>query len=95
MPQPKANKAEIVLRSHRALEMIMRSTLDGLHDAACFQAFNPHSDCVQILSISPPNDTDVAVFDTTATIHAFPQNRTTNVLDFLMMRESRSNQLVI
>jgi hypothetical protein len=95
MPQLKASKPELVLRSHRALEMIMRSTLDSLHDAACIQAFNPHSDCVLILSISPPNNTDRPAFENLASIHALPRQRTTNVLDFLMLRESHSDRFVI
>jgi len=95
MPQLKTSQVDIVLRSHRALEMIMRSTLDGLQDAACISAFNPYSDCVQILSISPPSSDDQSVESITASIHSLQHHRTNSVLDYLLERESRSNQLVI
>ena len=91
MSQAKANKPEITLRSHKALEMIMRDVLDSMHDAACVHAYNPHSDCVQILSISPPPNPDVTHSNEIATIHPLPSRRSSNVLDFLMKRESGSN----
>lgn len=95
MPQAKANKSEVVLRSHKALEMIMRDVLDGMQDAACQQAYHPHSDCVQILSISPPSSPNSVPDKNIATIHPLPDRRSSNVLDYLMQRESRSNQALM
>jgi len=92
MSQAKAKKPDIVLRSHKALEMIMRDVLDGLQDAACIDAYNPQYDCVQILSISPPPNSDGTQYSKTASIHPLPSRRSTNVLDFLMERETRSNR---
>ena len=91
MSEAKVGKPDTALRSHKALEIIMRDVLDSLHDSACYHAFNPHSDCVQILSISPPATSDTPHINETATIHPLPKRRSTNVLDYLMERESRSN----
>ena len=45
---------KVPLQGGKSLEMIMRDSMDGLHDSALYFAYQPCPETFEILSIEPP-----------------------------------------
>ncbi len=74
-----------VMRSKKALEMVMHDVQEGLEQLACLEAYDPGFDDLEILSI----DADAAPSRLRAPVHLLPLPRSSDVLNFLLERETR------
>lgn len=77
----------------RALELAMRDILDGLADLATWSAYRSVPGSFEILSIEPPNGrVQVGERCSTAVLRP-PTQRSSDVVSYLMERESRTVRL--
>ncbi len=77
------------LRSLKALEMTMCDVLEGLQDASCQLSFQPRMDDLEVLSIEAPPELPHQPGKQVASVHSIPMQRSSDVLQFLLTRETR------
>lgn len=86
--------SKIPVKGDKALEMTMQDVMEGLEDSATYFAFNSTPDTLEVLSIEPPKGDPVADRAPLATVYAVPQQRSLDIVDYLIAREESRTQLV-
>ncbi len=85
---------KIPIKGGKALEMIMQNVLEGIEDSASYFAFQSTPDTLEILSIERPKSDPVANQRPLATVHHVLCNqRSDDIVEFLMTREKQAEQL--